>query len=340
MKCPHCQAELRYRERSNRTCSKCRQPFALEPRANGFKLHDLGLRDLLNRLSHNGTIRITSEQVLGALLRRRQAKKSGFPCGLYILATIVAAFLFGIINTALNIPTFFIIIPVIFAWIITGYLVSRASHSRRLPSLSNFEETILRPWNLKYGRPPWLIMNDEAIALSMIQPPIHPNSVNMVILCPSAAVRAFIVANALPQRFGMIALPPVINAAQEPWLRAVRERRAPVWVLHEASFNGCLLVRDVYQLWQLPVDHPVIDLGINPRDILESKDPLVMKVKSDANLINKVIAFTQLQSSEIDWLKQGHVAPLYGLPPARLLAILMASGKAGQVGFMSWPKSA
>lgn len=340
MKCPHCQAELRYRERSNRTCSKCRQPFALEPKANAFKLHDLGLRDLLNRLSQNGTIRLTSEQVLGALLRRRQAKKSGFPCGLYVLATIVAAFLFGIINAALNLPAFFIIIPVMFAWIITGYLATRVSHSPRLPSLSNFEETILRPWNLKYGRPPWLIMNDEAIALSMMQPPIHPNAVNMAILCPSAAVRAFIVANELPQRFGMIALPAVINAAQEPWLRAVRERRVPVYVLHEASFNGCLLVRDVYQLWQLPVDHPVIDLGINPRDILESKNLLVMKVKPDANLINKVIAFTRLQSSEIDWLKQGHVAPLYGLPPARLLAMLMASGKAGQVGFMSWPKAA
>lgn len=92
MKCPHCYAELRYRERSNRTCSKCRQQFVLEPKANTFKLHDLGLRELLNRLSQNGTIRLTSEQVLGALLRRQQAKTNGFPCGLYILATIVTAF--------------------------------------------------------------------------------------------------------------------------------------------------------------------------------------------------------------------------------------------------------
>ncbi len=340
MKCPHCYAELRYRERSNRTCSKCRQQFVLEPKANTFKLHDLGLRDLLNRLSQNGTIRLTSEQLLGALLRRQQAKTSGFPCGLYILATIVAAFLFGIINVALNLPALFIIIPVMLAWIITGYLATRISSSQRLPSLSNFEETILRPWSLKYGRPPWLIMNDETIALSMMQPPIHPNAVNVAILCPSAAVRAFIVANELPRRFGMIALPPVTNATQEPWLRAVRERRVPVYVLHEASLQGCLLVRDVYQLWQLPVDHPVIDLGINPHDILELKKPLLLKVKLDEELVNKVMASTQLKPIEVDWLKKGNVAPLYGLPPARLLAILIAGGKAGQLGFISWPKAA
>lgn len=343
MKCPHCQAELRYRERSNRTCSKCRQPFVLEPKANEFKLHDLGLRDLLNWLSQGGSIRLTSEQVFGAALRRQQKATSGLSRGLYILATIIAAFLFGLINSLLDLPALFIVVPVVFAWIITGYLSTYIDPVQRLPSLSNFEETILRPWNLKYGKPEWLIMNEEAIALSMTLPPIHPNAIDMVIVCPSPAVRAFIIANQLPQRFGIIALPPVINANQEPWLRAVRERRLPVYVLHEASLNGCLLVRDVYQLWHLPVDHPVIDLGINPRDVMEAKNKqnqLILKVRPNRDLVHRLQTFARLQPSEIDWLKQGNVTPLYGLPPARLLAMLMTGRKVGQVGFMSWPKAA
>lgn len=339
MKCPHCYAELRYRERSNRTCSKCKQQFALEPKANEYKLHDLSLRDLFKRLSNNGAIRFTSEQALGAALRR-QKSTTGFPCGLYILATIIAAFLFGMVNIVLEISAFFIVIPVILAWIIIGYLSTRMQQSKRLLSLTNFEDRIIKPWMLKYGRPEGLILNEEAIKLSLMSPPIHPSATKMAILTPSAAVRAFIVANELPQRFGMIALPPQINANHEPWLRAVRERRLPVYVLHEASLNGCLLVRDVYQLWQLPVDHPVIDLGINPRDVLVTKNQLVMRVKPDPELLQKVTAFTRLQSGEIDWLKQGNVAPLYGIPPARLLAMLLAGGRAGKVGFMSWPKAA
>lgn len=343
MKCPHCQAELRYRERPNRTCSKCRQPFVLEPKANYFKLHDLGLRDLLNRLSKGGSIRLTSEQVFGTALRRQQKATSGLSCGLYILATIITAFLFGIINSLLDLTAWFVVVPVVCAWIIMGYLSTHIARLQPSSSLSDFEETILRPWNLKYGKPEWLIMNEEAIALSMTLPPIHPNAIDMVIVCPSPAVRAFIIANQLPQRFGIIALPPMINANQEPWLHAVRERRLPVYVLHEASLNGCLLVNDVYQLWQLPVDHPVIDLGINPRDVMETKNKknqLILKVRPNRDLAHRVQAFARLQPSEIDWLKQGNVVPLYSLPPARLLAILTTSRKASQVGFMSWPKAA
>ncbi|GEM_PF-3041698 len=63
MKCPHCLADLRYRERSGRTCAKCRHPFALEPRAHELKLSDLKLRNLAERLSRHGRYTYTSAQL-------------------------------------------------------------------------------------------------------------------------------------------------------------------------------------------------------------------------------------------------------------------------------------
>ncbi len=158
-----------------------------------------------------------------------------------------------------------------------------------------------------------------------------------VILCPSTTVRAFIIANQLPQRFGIVALPSIVNEHVQPWLQAVRTRRLPVYVLHEASVNGCLLMHDVYQLWQLSPDHPVIDLGINPRDV--NQKTRVLKIKPDPKLLNKVTAFSRLQPHEIKWLWGENVAPLHGLPPTKLLALLLTGKRVTQVGFMSWPKA-
>lgn len=344
MKCPYCHADLRYRERSNKTCSKCQRKFVLEPKDNVFRLHDLKLRDLINRLSKNGTLYITSEQVLGTNLPNQEDYKRGrFSSGCFsLILTFIIAILILIILLAIllgsDLTIIFFFIFFMFNCFIILFLSNRRFQVRQdFPSIGHFETTILRPWIEQYGKPPQLLLHTDTSALATALPPISPNAMQTVILCPSITVRAFIIANQLPQRFGVVALPPIANEHVQPWLQAVRTRRLPVYVLHEASVNGCLLMRDVYQLWQLSPDHPVIDLGINPRDV--NQKTRVLKMRPDPKLLDKVTTFSRLQPHEIKWLRQENVAPLHGLPPTKLLALLLTGKRVAQVGFMSWPKA-
>ncbi len=66
MKCPSCSAELKSRERGGYKCSKCKQPFALDPKLNVLGLHDLRLNNLDRSLSDAGKLRYTSEQLFHA----------------------------------------------------------------------------------------------------------------------------------------------------------------------------------------------------------------------------------------------------------------------------------
>jgi hypothetical protein len=79
MKCPHCLADLKYRDRRySKTCPQCQRPFALEPRDNSLRMSDLRLRGLAERLSHQGAYRYTSAQLSHQLIRPRRQRHSSF----------------------------------------------------------------------------------------------------------------------------------------------------------------------------------------------------------------------------------------------------------------------
>jgi len=71
MKCPHCLADLKYRDRRDGKCAKCRRPFALEPRGDVLGMSDLRLRRLAERLSEQGKCWYTAAQLGHAAVRNK-----------------------------------------------------------------------------------------------------------------------------------------------------------------------------------------------------------------------------------------------------------------------------
>ena len=71
MICPHCKTDLLYRARPNKTCSRCRQRFALEPKLSMLRTHDLRVQRADAALSAHGTLWYTEGQLLWRLMRQR-----------------------------------------------------------------------------------------------------------------------------------------------------------------------------------------------------------------------------------------------------------------------------
>lgn len=71
MICPHCNQNLLRKERGDRTCSTCKQRFALEPKESTYGLHDLRLLKLVEKLSAGRGLYSTVTQLRYTAARRR-----------------------------------------------------------------------------------------------------------------------------------------------------------------------------------------------------------------------------------------------------------------------------
>ena len=78
MKCPHCLADLKYRDRRDGKCPQCQSPFALEPRDNALGLSDLRLRGFAERMSEQGKCWYTAAQLGYAIVRNKVKREPQF----------------------------------------------------------------------------------------------------------------------------------------------------------------------------------------------------------------------------------------------------------------------
>ncbi|MFD0345670.1 hypothetical protein ACFQ0M_05475 [Kitasatospora aburaviensis] len=70
MICPHCSKDLRQRDRSGHRCDYCRKDFALDPKVEGPGLHDIRIRTAVRRITDDGRLTCTVDQLRYALLSR------------------------------------------------------------------------------------------------------------------------------------------------------------------------------------------------------------------------------------------------------------------------------
>ena len=63
MICPRCQAALLRTERSGSVCSRCRRPFALDPKVHGRGMHDTRILHAVEKLTDKGRRQITVSQL-------------------------------------------------------------------------------------------------------------------------------------------------------------------------------------------------------------------------------------------------------------------------------------
>ncbi len=362
MKCPHCQASLRYRERSNRTCPKCMQRFALEPRSNPLRISDLKLRSLAERLSQHGAYRYTSAHLCQAAIlqsvKPTYQERFSWPyrasviealrrllgqVGVGIIFVLLIP-LCGWLNlisspsdlnpltvvSMLAVSVFFVIGPVY-------GVITAIRQSRRLPDIDHirFERECLAPWEAMYGRLPGRLDREEVIRLrvSCVNPP--EQRIRAIVASPNEDVLDCLRANELPQHLGVALINPDSQPAAEAerLIEFARQHPAlPILLVHDASVAGCMLPYLLPARWGLSPGHRIIDLGLRPRHVRQLRLPWRYErvPRGAIDFLKRAAEMSvhhSLDRDEIAWLSEGSTASVLCIPPSRLISIVTQAVK-------------
>jgi hypothetical protein len=215
---------------------------------------------------------------------------------------------------------------------------------RKLPiDRATFVREILGRWQKVYGAlPPGLLSPEHMPA----EPAISSQRLRGALVCADADLRAFLAANGIAERYGLALLPagPPFTPGQQAHLNVLQTLpTAPFLVLHDASANGCFLVVQLRELFGIAAEPPIIDLGLHPQDVAPQQ--LILGAPPDPVQIAQLRAQGSLAEADLNWLAAGNVAPLVGVAPKRLIALIergmqraaRPDAEVQQVGFMSWP---
>ncbi|WP_406096097.1 hypothetical protein [Kitasatospora purpeofusca] len=376
MKCPRCETELPGKIRTGRTCWSCQQRFALEPKYTRG-LHDLRLRRTVERLGDGGRVVLTVQQLRWAHHERGQPPvrphkdPPGRPSEPRFEGVGVIAFCLGM-GTGLvtvayllvtRLPASIILAAVVglFGLVMLGAMgqdtvrllrrkrirarwelaerqwqlrreLQRRQEAAWTTPLDNrpdwtdteFRTKVLNPWREVYGGLPDGVVEDAAV-----QPSVPDGPPVLAVLCPDRTVTAFLHANTFAARYRAVL---VTTAAELP-------DDLPVIVLHDASPQGLLLVREARAARPAV---PVVDAGLSARTAVAAWDRAVQLYEHQERepLAELLARLPGLSESERGWLAKGLWSPLVAVPPKRLLAMAeRAAGRAlqGSVGFLTWP---
>lgn len=369
MKCPHCLAELRYKERPDRKCPKCQGQFALEPRDNVLEMSDLRLRGLADRLSIQGIYRYTVLQLGYTAAWKKIKKETGEQISLRssITVTVISGVILvaGMLGGHFFEPAIICSFVAMFGFI--GLMIFGTSSIRLynqslnpplhrfLPLLASFEEQFVVPWERFYGTLPGRLTAQEIAALRQLQLPL--SEVRAVLACPVDDILDCLRANGLPKSLGLALINPERPTdADEAIIALLRSHpQIPLLLVHDASVDGCLLPALLPARWGLASHHRIVDLGLSPRQAQKLRLPWMRK-EVPKELINLLERRAQKQNGlpltpeEIEWLRNGFVTSVLFIAPARLVDVVARAverltpkrivdpeAQAQAVGFMTWP---
>lgn len=337
MECPHCHTDLLYRNRGNRTCSNCKRKFALEPKLNDFRLHDLQFRRLIDQISNGGQFAYTIEQ-----LRHRAGRKvaaANKPMGFVgcVVQAVFAALIGGVIVSVAADPVVGILMGFVFLVVLVGIatFVALGPYSYQLPiNRQNFESQVIKRWMEIYQEVPRGLMTQQMIDQADECIPA-PQSVRAVVASPSRDVLNCLRVNQVPRHLNIQLLPTdqQLTPTQKTTLeRLRREPNLPLLLLHDASVDGCMLPYKIRQTFGLQANHMVIDLGLRPAEASRNNMLRLGQKPGKAALqyLEKQAKQTEtprgwpapLTKQELEWLKQGFYTPILAATPARLISVV------------------
>ncbi len=347
MICPHCERNLRRKERTGNICGHCKRRYALDPKTNSLRLSDLRVRRITDGLTDNGRIRVTPGQLWYALTRKRLTESTFAPgCAGGALFGGVLLGLWGIFG---GMPYMLYAAGALLATALGVLMARQMGAGLGIPPMSRgeFRSEALAAWLRVYGNLPSGVVDDGGHPWPRRPATAPPPTA--VLVCPDPSIAAFLAAGGLPERHG-IAL--VQGPEQVTALLPALPPRGPVLVLHDADARGELLLR---QLRDTVPGRRVVDAGVSVRTVrglpkaVPYRDPAR---KPAAQEMRRLTALGEFTPEELKWLAQGWRFPLVGLPPARLLAVLDGLAEqigrsvdaerrdAAEVGFMTWPGAA
>ncbi len=340
MTCPHCQATINRKERTNRTCSKCNREFAFDPKQNSLGLHDLRFRKTVDRLGAGG-FKFTAGQLLLALSRKPAIAAGGYgpAIGLGIAGLLIAIFggavageegaLYGLVLMGLGLLAAFF----------KQFEVFNAITD------ANFRGFVLERWRAIYGEMPRGLVGEDSLAgLTEEDRPLQ--NLFGVVVCPDREVLTCLLANGVPRdlQLGLLPTAPPENAWERRQLELLQQNpRLPILLLHDASAECAFLAQDLPKLLGLDARHRIFDLGLNPkksiakgRTILDRTIPAEICARLDREAIGADVAGSrpirrgraQVTPEELVWLKGGKCSPVRAVPPASIIKRLkLALGK-------------
>ncbi|RKE17634.1 hypothetical protein [Streptomyces sp. TLI_171] len=352
MICPNCRVDLRQKERTGHTCSRCRKVFALDPKVEPGRLHDIKFRELVAKATAGG-LKITVEQLYWVNERRQYR----FPVGTETRGSVTGGVVLGVV--ALLIGWFATMIGA-YAWILFGPVVlvlavlsvrqfTRARQPFTDPGLyprtspADFENRVVGRWLKVYpSLPPGLVRQVPAGS------PVVTAKARAVVLCEIPAVADFLRANDFAARHQVLLVdsPDRIPAA------------LPVVVLRDLSLAA--LAYSVAMRAALP-GRRVVDAGLAPRSVLVPAKAVRLRTRRSTALPAQLEAspgWQRLSPQERDWLICQWHSPLVSMPPAKLLALVEKAveravtvpaappespadtrRQAERIGFLTWPQA-
>ncbi|GIJ44494.1 hypothetical protein Val02_13800 [Virgisporangium aliadipatigenens] len=331
MICPHCHKDVKAKERTGHRCSKCRREFALDPKENDLKLHDLRLHRLTTQLSDSGRYAYTSQQLYWAAAGKHlksAATGSAMLGGSFVALFTGTVFLFVAIGTesfVAFLPALLLYGGVILA--VTLRLTGVWHKKVRISTTPQAFAANLNSWHRVYGGyPPGLVRQLPSVA-----PPARPV---LAVLSPDSSVLTCLAANGVPQRLN-------VHLADRP---AHVPQGVPVLLLHDASVAGYAFAAKMRAMWP---GRRVMDASPRPAAVKAAKG--AAKLRDVPPPQEHLAALRgQLSDADLDWLAKGWWSPVAAIKPASLLQRVQTAvdrlgaadpdtRRAASVGFLTWP---
>ncbi|BAJ26726.1 MULTISPECIES: hypothetical protein [Kitasatospora] len=318
MICPHCRNNRRQRERTNHICSHCRKVFALDPKTDPGRLHDIKFRELVARSAPAG-LRITVEQLFWANARRLHR----FPTGRERRGSVTAGTVLAVITVVLAAPAVgvgglalpLLGLPALLFGLLSGRQFRGAGRERPPEpfrywlALDTFEERVVGRWRQVYGSLPDGLV--EAPSAAHFVRPADPRA---VVLCELPSVTAFLRINEFAARHRVLVARTVSEVPAE----------LPVIVVRDLSLAALARTTELRARF---AGRRVVDCGLLPRHVqvparivrLRAHDARTQRAPA---VLADSPGWRRLPAQEREWLLDGWSSPLVSLPPVKLMSLL------------------
>ncbi|MFF2187901.1 hypothetical protein [Streptomyces sp. NPDC058155] len=359
MICPHCEKSLRHRERGGRTCSVCKRTFALEPKDNTLRLHDIRMRKLIEKLGNGEGLRYTPTQLWYAAARNHTPDGVvAYGC-IATFLVVLTSFILLVVSGASEFDPDVVRPAVVVGMVVLALaLLLTASGSRRAKRtgtvrvsmpLDLFRTVIIDRWAAVYGGPP-AGLRDEGRARYPVVPEAGESGPRLALLCPDSAVLACLALNGVHKTHSL-ALAQSVDQLQNISTGPTRpggpsESEVVGIVLHDASPAGLAFASAA----RAALGDRVVVAGMLPRTVMDNDKAVRLRKPLDRGDLDAIrTSSSALTAAEADWLTRGWWSPLAAVPPAKLLAVVARAvdraegladpdrGRAQQIGFLTWP---
>lgn len=323
MRCPQCQHNQKTRE--GMSCNKCGYGHVFQPRTD--RLSDYAFTQLLQRLSGNGHLCFTREQLAVALCRLRLRGKDWLALTLFLMIFFGLFSLFG--TTALSGS---LISGSVVAAFISGSVLMLRLRFRNRTSYAD----ALRLIDRYHQRHPIALLATGTAYANAQPPTVDPHyAPERILVVEHDEMVDMLIRN----RFHQTARTAVVSASGYPaGLFAAcagfiaRHPQIPVQVLHEASalgFNRINQLRNDSR-WRFAANN-LVDIGLNPAQLHSYHSTLPWLDRK-----RKTLTLTRQHKK---MLAGGATLPLAFAPPQALLG-LFAAAVAGSLLLLPDPSTA